>query len=171
MKPPRSPVALATGLCVALAWWGPSPLRAQEGPDDGPAIESISVDYPHGETRLVVWTSGEAALYYGALPRRRIVAEGIFTVESLHERLRPKLHPVAPREAWPDPKAEAGMVQIRFEDGTEQVHLIFDERAFAERLFEKARENVVGGDPLNGRERSSSKTSGNLCTHDRKEDR
>lgn len=145
---PRSTVArlsVAGALLLALPV---SPARAQKGcDDDARSLASISVDYPHGGDRLVVWKSGDAALFYGALARHRTVARGAFDVDEFHERLRPRLHPNAPREEWPDPTSEAGMVQLGFEDGTEESYLIFDEEAFAERLFEKARANVVGRDP------------------------
>lgn len=139
-----APLSVAVALLLALP---ASPVRAQKGCEDARSLASISVDYPHGADRLVVWKNGDATLFYGALARHRTVARGTFDIDELHERLRPKLHPNAPREEWPDPTSEAGMVQLGFEDGTEESYLIFDEKAFAERLFEKARANVVGRDP------------------------
>ena len=38
------------------------------------SIESISIDFPHGETRLLVERNGEAFLYYGALPSYKIAS-------------------------------------------------------------------------------------------------
>lgn len=114
---------------------------------DSRVIESISIDFPHGGTRLVVWKSEEAALYYGALPQHDFVSTGVFDVEDLYKKLQPHLHSNVPREEWPNPSATAGMVQVKFKDKGKKNYLIFDEKAFAEELFSKARQNVVGESP------------------------
>lgn len=106
------------------------------------APTSISIDFPQGETRLLVEQGGEALLYYGALPASRTVKKGIFDVSHLYLQLLPRLHQVAPRERWPDPKAQVGMVSMRFEDGSTAEYLIFD-AAFARSLLDQARRNVI----------------------------
>lgn len=110
------------------------------------SIEFISLAYPDGETRLSVWKNGEATLSYGALFGKEI-RNGTFHTEDLYKQLQPRLHRNTPRENWPDPKAEHGMVQVRFEDGKERDYLIFNEQVFAEKLFSKARENMIGKTP------------------------
>lgn len=112
--------------------------------ENRPAIASISLDYPHGETRLLVRRDGETLLFYGPRPQHQIIRQGIFDVDALYEQLRDRLHDNVPREEWPDPQSVAGTVQISYTDRTEQVYLIFDAEAFAERIFDEARRNVVG---------------------------
>jgi hypothetical protein len=105
------------------------------------AIESIHFSYPMGETALLVRSNGESSLFYGALPQHQMIKQGIFDVDELNDQLKTRLHDNVPREEWPDPKSEAGMVNILFENGTKKAYLIFDEQVFAEQLFRKAREN------------------------------
>jgi len=105
-------------------------------------IESISIDYPHGETRLLVERSGEAFLYYGALPSFQKVHSGTFDTEILYKQLETRLHDNVPREEWSNPRATAGMVIIAYQDQSEEDYLIFDEQ-YAEQLFKEARENVL----------------------------
>lgn len=107
-------------------------------------IESISIDFPHGETRLVVWKNGEAALFYGARPQHETVRAGIFNVQDLYKQLQPRLNRNTPREEWPNPNATPGMVQIRFKDNGNRDFLIFNEKELAEELFKKARQNIIG---------------------------
>lgn len=111
------------------------------------SIKSVIIDFPHGETRLVVWSNGKASLFYGALPQSETIRTGTFDVEELYERLRPRLHRSGPREEWPDPHATYGMVQVKFEDESERDYLIFNERGLAEELFGKAKQNIVGKRP------------------------
>jgi hypothetical protein len=106
------------------------------------AIESILISYPMGETALLVQNSGESSLFYGALPQYQKIKQGTFDVDGLYHQLETRLHDNVPREKWPDPKSESGMVNILFQDGTKKAYLIFDEQAFAEQLFSKARENI-----------------------------
>ncbi len=110
------------------------------------SVTSVSIDFPHGETRLLVQRGGEARLFYGALPQHRIVKKGTFDVDDVYRQLRSRLHDNVPREEWPDPKATAGMVTISFADKTKKDYLIFD-GDFAQLLFEEAESNVIGSRP------------------------
>ncbi len=110
--------------------------------EDRNPIESISIDYPHGETRLLVERSGEAFLYYGALPSFQKVRSGTFDTEILYKQLETRLHDNVPREEWSNPRATAGMVIIAYQDQSEEDYLIFDEQ-YAEQLFREARENIL----------------------------
>lgn len=107
-------------------------------------IESISIDFPHGETRLTVWKNGDAALFYGSRPQHEVVRTGVFNVQDLYKQLKPLLNPNVPREEWTDPVATAGMVQVRFKDRGERAFLIFNEKVFTDELFKKARQNIIG---------------------------
>jgi hypothetical protein len=109
-------------------------------------VTSISIDFPHGETRLLIQRDGEALLFYGALPQHRIVKKGTFDVDEVYSRLQSRLHENVPREDWPDPKSKAGMVTISFADKTKKDYLIFDGE-YARLLFDEAESNVIGTRP------------------------
>lgn len=110
--------------------------------EDASTIESISIDFPHGETRLLVQRNGEAFLFYGALPQHQKIKNGTFDIDELYEQLQERLHDNVPREKWPNLQSRAGMVQIRFHGKHQRDYLIFDEEVFTDRLFTKARTNV-----------------------------
>ncbi len=107
-------------------------------------IDTFIMDYPHGEYRIHVNRTGEAYLYYGAAPSAKIIKENTFSVDQLYNIFREHLHPNVPREEWPDPKAEAGMVTIKYADGKEVDYLIFDLPEITGRIFDTARENIEG---------------------------
>jgi hypothetical protein len=111
------------------------------------SIERIIMDYPHGESRLLVERDGETLLFYGAGSSIKKVKDGTINIDELYKQLQERLHENIPRENWPDPASTAGMVTIQYKDNTEQDYLIFDEEEFAEGLFSKVRENVVGSAP------------------------
>ncbi len=111
------------------------------------SIESISIDFPHGETRLLVRSSGEAFLFYGELPYCQKVRNNTFDIIVLYKQLQTRLHDNVPREKWPNPNSRAGMVIIDFDNATRKDFLIFDEEEFAKHLFNKAKENIVGHTP------------------------
>lgn len=111
--------------------------------EEASSIESISIDFPHGETRLLVQRNGAAFLFYGALPNHQKIKNGTFDIDELYEQLQGRLHDNVPREKWPNPRSSVGMVQIRFQGNYKRDYLIFDEEVFADRLFSKARKNVV----------------------------
>ena len=105
-------------------------------------IESISIDFPHGETRLLVERSGEVFLFYGALPTYQEVRSGTFDTEILYKQMETRLHDNVPRDEWLNPRATAGMVIISYKDQSQEDYLIFDEQ-YAEQLFREARENIL----------------------------
>ena len=107
------------------------------------SIESISIDFPHGETRLLVQRNGDAFLFYGALPQHQRIKNGTFDIDELYKQLQGRLHDNVPREKWPNTRSRAGMVQIRFQGKYKRDYLIFDEEVFTDRLFSKARKNIV----------------------------
>ncbi len=111
--------------------------------EEAGSIESISIDFPHGETRLLVQRNGDAFLFYGALPQRQRIKNGTFDIDELYDQLQGRLHDNVPREKWPNPRSRAGMVQIRFQGKYKRDYLIFDEEVFTDRLFSKARKNLV----------------------------
>jgi len=107
------------------------------------SIERIVIDYPHGETRLHIWRSGEALLFYGARPQHQEIRSNTFDFEELYKQLKTRLHDNIPREEWPNPQSTAGMVTITLSDKSETDYLIFDEEELADRLFSKAKKNIV----------------------------
>ena len=102
------------------------------------------MDYPHGEYRLHVKRTGEAYLFYGSKPSAQIIRKGTFSVERLYDMLHPYLHPNMPKEEWPNPKSQAGMVTIRYINGKEEDYLIFDLQERTKVIFEKAKQNITG---------------------------
>jgi len=107
------------------------------------SIERLSIDYPNGETRLLVQRDGQAFLLYGALPQRRPVKEGTFDIDDLYASLQQRLHNAVPREQWPNPRSTFGTVHITLSDGKKKDCLIFDEEVFATQLFDKARKGLI----------------------------
>ena len=107
------------------------------------SIESISMDFPHGETRFLVQRNGEAFLFYGALPSPQKISTGTFDLDEVYMQLKSHLHENVPRENWPNPKSKAGMVTIRFKNKSQRDYLIFDE-GLAKIIFDKARKNIIG---------------------------
>jgi hypothetical protein len=102
------------------------------------------MDYPHGEHRIHVMQTGEAYLYYGANPSAKIIAQGIFSVDELYNTFKPYLHQNMPREEWPDPKSQAGMITARYMNGDEKDFLIFDLQKLTSKVFHKAEKNISG---------------------------
>lgn len=108
-------------------------------------VTSIVMDFPYGETRLLIQRDGEARLFYGALPQSQIVKPGTFDIDEIAAELQPRLSKVVPAEERPLGQPY-GLVTLEFTDGSRQDYLIYD-GAFADELFQTARENVVGSDP------------------------
>lgn len=107
------------------------------------SIERISISFPLGETRLLVQRNGDAFLFYGALPQHEKINNGTFNIDELYKQLRDRLHDNEPREDWINPKSEAGIVTIIFTNKTKKSYLIFDEKDFANMIFDKARKNIT----------------------------
>jgi hypothetical protein len=107
-------------------------------------INTFIMDYPHGEYRIHVNKTGEAYLYYGAAPSAKIIRKGTFSVGELYNLFRDYLHPNMPREDWPNPESQAGMITIKYTDGKEKVFLIFDMAEITGSIFDKAKENIEG---------------------------
>lgn len=105
-------------------------------------IDMFIMDYPHGEHRIHVKKSGEAYLYYGAGPKSQTIKTNTFSADGLFITLKEHLHPNVPREEWPNPKSQAGMVTIRYTDGTQENYLIFDLSELTKKIFERAKQNI-----------------------------
>ena len=61
-------------------------------------VTSMIMDFPHGETRLLVNRDGTAYLFYGALPQHEVVRPNTFELDELFSELQDKIHPNAPME-------------------------------------------------------------------------
>ena len=109
----------------------------------GYVIDTFLMDYPHGEYRIHVKKTGETYLYYGAGALAKVIKSGTFSAEHLYNVFKPHLHPNLPREKWPNPKSQAGMVTIRHTDGHEESFLIYDLQEFTEEIFNKAKHNII----------------------------
>jgi hypothetical protein len=107
-------------------------------------IDAIIADYPHGQRRIRAEQSGEAYLSYGARPQFQVIEPDIFSVEKLYAQLQGHLHENQPREQWPDPTSERGMVTVFFSDGTKKDFLIFDKAELMGKIFTQAEQNIVG---------------------------
>jgi hypothetical protein len=105
-------------------------------------IDMFIMDYPHGEYRIHVERTGEAYLYYGAGPQSQTIRTHTFSADGLYHMFKEYLHPNVPREEWPNPKSQAGMVTIRYSDGTQGDYLIFDMQEMTKKIFEKAKQNI-----------------------------
>jgi hypothetical protein len=105
------------------------------------SVTSVSIDFPHGATRLLVKRDGRAYLFYGELPQHQEIEPGTFDIDDLFIDLQGKLNPVLPAENRPL-GAAVGMVQFRFQDGSQKDYLIYD-ADFAKSLFAMARANIL----------------------------
>ncbi len=99
------------------------------------SVERISLDFPYGETRLLVDRQGEARLFYGELPESLAVRDGVFSVDSLYAGLQPRIQKVVPLGQ------HYGMVTLFLQDGASSEYFIFD-RDFTEGLFFTACANL-----------------------------
>jgi len=103
------------------------------------------MDYPHGEQRIMVKRSGEAYLYFASSPSFKIIRKNTFSVDELYRSFEEHLHPNVPREQWPDPQSQCGMVTLRYADDREEDYLIVDMLEFTTQIFDKAKKNAEGG--------------------------
>lgn len=107
-------------------------------------VAGISVDFPHGELRLLVQRDNETRLFYGAHPAHRVVQSNIFNIDDLFQQLQPRLHEnVAAENRRSD--LPYGMAIVEFSDGSEQDYLIYDKR-FVIELFQTACANLLEED-------------------------
>jgi hypothetical protein len=108
--------------------------------ENQPEIDQFMMDYPHGGNRILVTSSGEASLFYGASPKTKILKSGVFFANDLYVKFKPYLHESLPREK---PDAVYGMVKLIHHDGSESNYLIFELNELTESVFAKANDNVV----------------------------
>jgi hypothetical protein len=104
-------------------------------------VRQISLDFPHGELRLLVDRDGPSQLFYAAAPFGREVAAGTFNIDALRRQLTSRLQPVSAAETRP-PGQVFGTVTLGFGRGRNEEYLIVD-RAFAEGLLTRACANLV----------------------------
>jgi hypothetical protein len=107
------------------------------------SIESISIDFPHGETRLNVRGNGEALLSYGALPEWLVVKPGVFEVGKLAGELQSRQKDAVASEERPYGQP-FGMVSYHNFDGSNKDYFLYDGE-FAEALFVTACGNLAHG--------------------------
>jgi hypothetical protein len=100
------------------------------------------MDYPHGENRIHIKSTGETYSYYGASAKRKVIKNGIFSIEKLFEQIKKNLEPNLPREQRPHPQAAYGMVSLNFCSGQEKVYLAYNIETWAKAVFEKANDNI-----------------------------
>ena len=105
-------------------------------------VESVSLDFPYGESRLVLRREGNARLFFAALPESLIVREGTFDIDRLMTDLRPRLQEVVTGDRVAG--RPFGTVSLTFEDGSPRDYFLYDGE-FAEGLFVTACRNVASG--------------------------
>ena len=110
---------------------------------DAQSVDRISLDFPYGETRLLVRRGGEARLFYAALPEALMVEDGVFDFDMLFDQLQTRIHDVVPAEERTIGKP-FGMVTVWFRDGGYKDYLLYD-GDFAESLFVEACRNLMPG--------------------------
>jgi hypothetical protein len=118
-----------TALHVGAVAQAPSPVRR------------ISLDFPHGELRLLVDRDGPSQLFYAAAPFGREVVAGTFDIDTLRGPLTSRLLPVTAAETHPVGQL-FGTVSLWFAPGKTDEYLIADQ-AFAEGLLQRACANLT----------------------------
>jgi hypothetical protein len=94
--------------------------------------ESISLDYPYGETRLLVRRGGEARLFYAALPESLMLKSGVFDFDVLMGQLEPRLHDVVTGDLVAG--RPFGIVTVNYRNRSSGDYFLYDGE-FAEALF------------------------------------
>ncbi len=109
-------------------------------------VDSISLDFPHGEARLLVWRGGEARLFYAELPNSLVIKSGVFDIDELYGQLQNRIHDKEPAE---DRSAGQpfGMVTFSYRDGSSKDYFTYDGE-FAEGIFMTACSNVLESDGM-----------------------
>jgi hypothetical protein len=106
-------------------------------------VESVSLDFPYGESRLVIRREGSTRLFYAELPESLLVREGAFDIDRLMDDLRPRLQDVVTGDRVAG--RPFGTVSLTFEDGSARDYFLYDS-AFAEGLFVTACRNISMGE-------------------------
>jgi hypothetical protein len=104
------------------------------------SVESISLDFPYGETRLLVRRGGEARLFYAALPESLTLRTGVFDIDALMDQLQPRLHDVVSGEQLAG--RSFGMLTLTYRDRDAGDYFLYDGE-FADGLFVTACRNVA----------------------------
>jgi hypothetical protein len=107
-------------------------------------VTSISLDFPHGEARVLVQRDNGARLFYAALPTSRAIQRGTFDIDEVYDQLQTRIYEVVPAEERPLGQPY-GMVTIWFRNGNSQDYLIYDEE-YANTLLRRACSNRVEED-------------------------
>ena len=110
----------------------------------GRSVALITLDFPHGELRLLIQRDGDTRLFYGELPTYRAVKNGTFDIDEIFKQLQTRLHDVVPAENRPIGQPY-GMVTLVFSDGSKQDYMIYD-GVFVKELFKVACANIVAED-------------------------
>ncbi len=110
--------------------------------NDKDEVCSFIMDFPHGESRIHLNNSDEVYLFYGALPNRKKIKKGLFSINEIYDQIKDKLEPNLPREQRSQPNATYGMVSISYCNGTEKTYLVTGIKVLADNIFKKANNNV-----------------------------
>jgi hypothetical protein len=94
--------------------------------------ESISLDFPYGETRLLVRRGGEARLFYAALPESLMLESDVFDFDELMGQLKPRLHDVVTGDLVAG--RPFGIVTVNYRNRSSGDYFLYDGE-FAEALF------------------------------------
>jgi hypothetical protein len=120
----HSSAVFACALVIALAVSGCQPKTE--------TAESISLDYPYGETRLLVRRGGETRLFYAALPESLLLKSDVFDFDTLMGQLKPRLHDVVTGDLVAG--RPFGIVTVNYRNRSSGDYFLYDGE-FAEALF------------------------------------
>jgi hypothetical protein len=111
-------------------------------PDSG-IVESVSLDFPYGEARLLIRRGGEARLAYAELPDSLLVQYSIFNFDALMDQLQPRLYEVVTGDRVAG--RPFGTATLDYQNGSTRDYFMYDSE-FAEGLFLTACRNLFPGE-------------------------
>jgi|WetSurMetagenome_2_1015567.scaffolds.fasta_scaffold538325_1 hypothetical protein len=105
--------------------------------------ESVSLDFPYGEARLLVHRGDTARLFYAELPESLLVKDGIFDFDALIDQLQPRLYEVVTGDRVAG--RPFGTATLAYADGSTRDYFFYDSD-YAETLFVTACRNLAAGE-------------------------
>ena len=104
-------------------------------------IVRITVDYPYGETRLMLVGTGESFLFSGNKTDFQVVEKDVFSARKVYAGLKDHLLPFL-YGTQPEPGRPYGTVHVDYGDGRRESFFLAD-GTFALQMFETARSRLI----------------------------